>query len=76
MKVWVLVIDHKHGLTVTAHANEQQAQKALWDWCNEWWEHELGSLPRPANQADDLVDEYFELVEYETAHIEECEVGA
>lgn len=73
MKIWTLVIDHKHGITPSTHLSEAEAKQALWNWCDDWWEQELRGRERPANEGD-LISEYFEHVEDEIANIEPCEV--
>ena len=74
MKVWVLIIDHKHGTDASVHVSRPAANKALFDYCNEWWPHEFeGSKPPD----DELVSEYWDHMSNrgEEWHcIEECEV--
>ncbi|SHG87828.1 hypothetical protein [Bradyrhizobium erythrophlei] len=74
-RVWVLVIDHKHGTTVTAHPSRAAADGAVHDHCDEWWDHEFGAETRPAD--DELVSRYWEKMSErgEEWHvIEECVV--
>jgi hypothetical protein len=74
MNVWVLIIDHREGRTVTVHTTQALAERALNDWCDEWWESELGKMTRPAD--GDLIAAYFDMVQDESADIEICKIFA
>lgn len=74
-KVWVLVIDHKHGTVVTAHSSRAALDDELHDYCAEFWEREFGPEERPADS--ELVERYWERMSErgEEWHVvEECEV--
>ncbi len=77
MKVWVLVIDHKHGVNARVFATKELCDQAVFDWCKEWWPTEFSGKPLPAD--DQLVEEYFEGMvnrwgDAESHLIEECVV--
>lgn len=74
-KVWILVIDHKHGTTSRVFATAELAEKALLEWCKEWWLPEFGGAPMPDD--DILVEDYFERManrwgDGESYVLEEC----
>jgi hypothetical protein len=74
-KVWVLVIDHKHGTNVSTHPSRADLDAALYNYCDEWWDREFGAETRPAD--DKLVSRYWDKMNEsgEEWHvIEECEV--
>ena len=75
MKVWVLVIDHREGTNVNLFATKEAAEKALFDWCDDWFPHEFPGETRPPD--DKLVEEYWSLMSEwgeEWHRLEECEV--
>lgn len=59
-RVWVLVIEHRHGTDLTAHRTEERARQWLGEWVEQWW-HEVadkvGDLPATAT---DAIGVYFE----------------
>lgn len=57
MKVWVLVIDHKHGTDVSGHASRSAADKANLEYCDEWWGREFPDSEKPPEDA--LAKEYW-----------------
>jgi hypothetical protein len=75
MKVYVLVIDHKHGTDVSAYATEEKLNAALFAYCDQWWDREYGSEDRPPNNK--LVTTYWERMSIDGDEwhvIEECEI--
>jgi hypothetical protein len=75
LKVWVLIVDHKHGTNVTAHPTREAAESANRDYCDEWWDREFGAETRPSG--DQIAAEYWRRMSErgEEWHlIEECEL--
>lgn len=72
-KVFVLDIDHQYGHNVTVHATEALAEAALAAYVNDEWDGEMEDQEKPKNQAQMVID-YFEHVEDESADIIPCEV--
>ncbi|WP_439398545.1 hypothetical protein ACRQ5Q_14660 [Bradyrhizobium sp. PMVTL-01] len=58
MKVWVLIIDHRHGTDVTVHASKLEADAIMYAYCDKWWEREYPDEPRPDDSK--LVARYWE----------------
>ena len=60
--VWVLVIDHEHGTNISAHATEDGAKYALYEYCREWWDdaisEQYGKLADLSRDA--AIDAYFD----------------
>ena len=60
-KVWVLVIEHKHGTDIYVNATEERARKALYEYCaaswDEWMDKHHGFLKDL--KRDDVIDAYF-----------------
>lgn len=78
MNVWVLVIEHDHGLNVSAHADEQHARDALAAYVEQWWDHEVDGDDweddaMPAER-DKAIEAYFEIVEGESYLLQEVTV--
>ncbi|MBR0693634.1 hypothetical protein [Bradyrhizobium lablabi] len=75
MKVYVLVIDHKHGTEVSAFASRAAADQEVQRYCDEQWPLEFPDVDRPDDA--ELIAEYWHLMTErgEEWHlIEECEV--
>ncbi len=73
--VWVLVIDTKHGTTVTAHRSRAALDAELYKYCDLSWRIEFADS-RPAD--DRLIAEYWDRMssDGEEWHaIRECEVS-
>jgi len=75
VNVWVLVIEHDHGLDVSAHADEQHARDALAAYVEQWWDHEIDREcdAMPAER-DKAIEAYFEIVEGESYLLQEVTV--
>jgi hypothetical protein len=74
MKVWVLIIDTKHGTDVSAHASKPAADRALFNYCDQFWSQEF-SEDRPDD--DNLVRAYWDRQSErgeDWYKLEECEV--
>lgn len=76
-KVWVLVIEHRHGFNHYAHRTERGAHQTLYDYACEWWDElddEIECEPRPALAdfaPNDAVAFYFEHIYEEWYTLEE-----
>ncbi|WP_024516985.1 hypothetical protein [Bradyrhizobium sp. Tv2a-2] len=57
MKVWVLIIDHRHGTDFSVHTSQASAEAANFAYCDQNWSQEF-SEDRPAD--DDLARVYWE----------------
>lgn len=58
MKVWVLIIDHKHGADTYVCDSYATARRQLWEYVRDNWEWEIDEkMPADQNQA---IEEYFE----------------
>jgi hypothetical protein len=63
--LWVLSIDHRHGLVVSLHRSEEDARAELRAWAELWWEDEIRDELKPEELGDVDVERYFQLVESE-----------
>ena len=75
MLVYVATYTHRHGTDVAAFSTNAKAQAWAAEIASDWWEEELGDVPRPLDPAA-LADEYFHLVEDEFFDIAECTLDA
>ena len=75
MKIWVLVITHKHGEDVTAYRSEVLMKHGLAEFCRQWWSKEFG-IEKPMPKDDDaLVNQYFfQVSETEQYDFHECDL--
>ena len=66
MKVWIAVVEHRHGQNVYAARTKKALVRQLYEYVEEWWASEVpdeewpADLPRQA-----VVDRYFERVGHE-----------
>lgn len=72
-KVWVLTIEHRHGVSVSAHRSESGAEAALFGYVEEEWKVEMDDRPMPESQGE-AVDLYFDAVPDEHRAIHELRV--
>ena len=70
MKLYTLHISHRHGDNITVHATREEATAALADYCREYWAQE-GIEGEPPSDDDDVLMQYWDSVEDESANIEE-----
>ena len=67
MKVWVAVVEHRHGHTVYVAKTKQNLTDQLYDYVRRWWESEIPDEELPAKASKrEIVDLYFEGVRHET----------
>lgn len=59
MTVHVLIIEHRHGTSVSVHTTPEGAQRVLNEYVAEWWEKET-ERPIPEIDGAAMVEEYFE----------------
>ena len=73
MKVYVLILSHKHGIDTVPCATQDRAEAELEAYCREWWEEQyLGDLPAPGTgDRWEIIDRYYEFTEDEWAEIKE-----
>jgi len=72
--VYILAVNHRHGENLSAHATEESAEQALFDYVEDEWGGEIDApFPQEKTQKE-IVDEYFERVEREYADICKAEV--
>lgn len=75
MKVWVAIIDHRHGQNVHVAETEEKAVESLYAYVKDWWKDEIPQKRLPRNKKHfDVVKQYFELVEDEGFYLEQHEV--
>ena len=58
VKVWVLIIEHRHGTEVTTHKTDTGAWAQLAAYVNDWWVDEMPNVTKPDNN-DEAIDTYF-----------------
>src|SRR5690242_20173653 len=56
-KVWVLVVDQKHGTEITVHRTQEGAGKAIFAYCDQFWAQQFAE-DRPPD--DELVRVYWD----------------
>lgn len=57
-KVYVLVIEHRHGEDLYVCRTTRGARKRLDAYVREWWDYEMGSFSMPATESE-RIEEYF-----------------
>jgi hypothetical protein len=62
--VYLLRVDHRHGVNSTIHATYESGKRGLLDYVKHSWEWELDNAPMP-DDGDETIAKYFELVEDE-----------
>jgi hypothetical protein len=66
MKIWIAVIEHRHGQNVYAARTKRNLVDQLYAYVKQWWESEIRDEELPANVSKkDTVDRYFESVGHE-----------
>ena len=66
MKVWIAVVEHRHGQNVYAARTKKALVRQLYEYVEEWWASEIPDEELPADQPkQDVVDRYFEHVSHE-----------
>lgn len=74
MKVWVLVIEHRHGFDVFVHRTQEGARQRLLAFVLEWWDREMDGAPQP-DSPDLAIDMYFEENDREFYSLDDCVVA-
>lgn len=66
MKIWIAVVEHRHGQNVYAAKTKKKLMEQLYDYVKQWWESEIPDeeLPTKASRRE-IVDRYFERVCHE-----------
>ena len=66
MKVWIAVIEHRHGQNVYAAKTKKALVGQLYEYVVEWWAREIPDEELPADLSKQAaVDRYFERVGHE-----------
>lgn len=72
-KVWVLVIEHRHGFNHYVNKTNEGMLNALAEYCKEWWEELQYSEEIPSDRGE-LIDTYFDNVYEEWYTYEEVTI--
>lgn len=72
MKVHVLVINHRHGINISAHDTARGAEEEVGRYVADEWDDEIKE-PYPKDSST-AIKAYFEKVESESAEIEELTI--
>lgn len=65
MKIWIAVIEHRHGHNVYAARTKAKITNDLYDYVKQWWESEIPEEMPVKLSKKEAVDKYFEMVEHE-----------
>jgi len=66
MKIWIAVIEHRHGQNVYAARTKRNLVDQLYAYVKQWWESEIPDEELPAKASKrEAVDLYFEHVGHE-----------
>ena len=66
MKIWIAVVEHRHGQNVYAARTKGKLLDELYDYVKQWWDSEIPDeeLPKRLSKRA-AVDFYFERVGHE-----------
>ena len=66
MKIWIAVVEHRHGQNVYAARTKRKLVDQLYAYVKQWWESEIPDEELPAKVSKrEAVDLYFEHVGHE-----------
>ena len=66
MKIWIAVVEHRHGQNVYAARTKKKLVDQLYDYVKQWWESEIPDEELPADlPKQQAVERYFEQVGHE-----------
>jgi len=66
MKIWIAVVEHRHGQNVYAARAKRKLMDQLYAYVKQWWESEVPDEELPAKMSKrEVVDLYFEHVGHE-----------
>ena len=66
MRIWIAVVEHRHGQNVYAARTKRKLLDQLYAYVKQWWESEIPDDELPANVShQDAVNRYFERVGHE-----------
>ena len=71
--VFVLVVEHDHGVDVWAHSTKDKAEASLEEYVRSWWDQEMDDEPIPTDRWE-AITEYFEATESECWRITDLEI--
>ena len=75
--VYILAIEHEHGINVWAFSSPANRDKMLVAYVNEWWDKDGPNKTKPGDN-EELIDEYFfhaDSIESYTLHEAEIDAG-
>ncbi len=66
MKIWIAVLEHRHGQNVYAATTKKKLVNQLYGYVVDWWDSEITSEALPAGLSkQDTIDRYFDLCQHE-----------
>ena len=66
MKIWIAVVEHRHGQNVYAARTKAKLMDQLYAYVKQWWESEMPDEELPVKLSKkNAVDRYFERVGHE-----------
>lgn len=74
IKIAVLTIEHRHGTDTTIHGSREEAEAAIVDFVDQWWDTEVPKEVKKPSDPAKRSEAYFEHVEGEFADITDHEI--
>ena len=66
MKIWLAVVEHRHGQNVYADRTKRGLLDQLYEYVQEWWESEIPNEDMPTDlPRKEVIDQYFSKVGHE-----------
>ena len=66
MRIWIAVVEHRHGQNVYAARTKRKLVDQLYAYVKQWWDSEIPDEELPAKVSKrEAVDLYFESVGHE-----------
>ena len=66
MRIWIAVVEHRHGQNVYAAKTKRKLLDQLYAYVKQWWESEIPDEELSKNTSKrEAVDRYFEQVGHE-----------
>jgi len=78
MKVFVVVIEHKHDTDILVFDVYEKARAHVAAYAREWWDDRADLSARADHREfsnEEVIDSYFDENEQEFYQIRECEIG-
>jgi hypothetical protein len=73
IRLYILIIEHRYGRTVSAHPTDLDANDAAAAYCREEWAREMGDKPMPDDPGE-LICDYFDGSMGESWAVEDLDV--